>query len=477
MSNEEEPLAWLYPRRGEQPDVEKSMGGATVGRFRWGHYGVISDRGLNPRRPVNEDSYVVLEDAGLFAVADGVGGQNAGEIASRTAMEILRQHFSRKTRGDRVRYLEQVIAYVNGSLREMAMSEEPLSGMATTLAVLMLSSRHAIICHVGDSRVYRFTAGKLVRETIDHTLVESEHLGGVSILEYTKKYVLTRALGIREDVIPDVKKIGLDPNTVFLLCTDGITRHVTDEELQDLLAREPEPQRVCDRLKELCYERGARDNFTAIVVRVESVPSRPVRVRMSEERGESERRDSRSDALPAPLLESEALPASGGLSASSSVRFLAQRVRRFGRIYGLAILMAMLSAVVLFVAGMVVERWRAEGESSLLSVTEHAHAHLDRAIRSFRAGRYAEAERLLSEGARGDPSNSLYQHWLGKTRLALGRYREAAESFARAAELQGSKENWLFAAAAWYAAGEPVRARECLQQYVVPTEGTGGDER
>jgi len=442
---------------------------AAAGRFRWGSYGVISDRGLNPRRPVNEDSYVILEDAGLFAVADGVGGQNAGEIASRTAMEILRQHFSRKTRGDRVRYLEQVIAYLNGSLREMAMSEEPLSGMATTLAVLMLDSRHAIICHVGDSRVYRLAAGRLVRETIDHTLVESEHLGGVSILEYTKKYVLTRALGIGEDVIPDVKKIGLEPNTVFLLCTDGITRHVTDEELQDLLAREPDPQRVCDRLKELCYERGARDNFTAIVVRVESVPSRPARSRVSEERRESEHGE----------LRSEALPASGGSAASSPLPFLAQRLQRFGRVYGLAILMTVLSAVVLFVAGMIVERWRAESESSLLSVTEHAHAHLDRAIRSFRAGRYAEAKQLLDEGVRGDPSNGLYQHWLGKTHLALGKYREAAESFARAAELQGSKENWLFAAAAWYAAGEPMRARKCLQRYVrtVPAGEAVEDER
>ena len=459
---------FLPSRGGKWPSAENTVS-AAAGRFRWGSYGVISDRGLNPRRPVNEDSYVILEDAGLFAVADGVGGQNAGEIASRTAMEILRQHFSRKTRGDRVRYLEQVIAYLNGSLREMAMSEEPLSGMATTLAVLMLDSRHAIICHVGDSRVYRLAAGRLVRETIDHTLVESEHLGGVSILEYTKKYVLTRALGIGEDVIPDVKKIGLEPNTVFLLCTDGITRHVTDEELQDLLAREPDPQRVCDRLKELCYERGARDNFTAIVVRVESVPSRPARSRVSEERRESEHGE----------LRSEALPASGGSAASSPLPFLAQRLQRFGRVYGLAILMTVLSAVVLFVAGMIVERWRAESESSLLSVTEHAHAHLDRAIRSFRAGRYAEAKQLLDEGVRGDPSNGLYQHWLGKTHLALGKYREAAESFARAAELQGSKENWLFAAAAWYAAGEPMRARKCLQRYVrtVPAEEAMEDGR
>lgn len=434
---------------------------AETRRFAWGSYGFVSDRGLNPRRPVNEDSFLIVEEAGLFAVADGVGGQNAGEIASRMAMEVLREHFSRRVRGDRVRYLEQVIAYLNGSLREMAMSEEPLSGMATTLALLLLEPRHAIICHVGDSRVYRFASGKLYRETIDHTLVEAEHLGGVSILEYTKKYVLTRALGIGEEVIPDVKKIGLEPNTTFLLCTDGVTRHVTDEELQDLLARESDPQRACDRLKEWCYERGARDNFTAIVVRVDVVRARSERSRGGGAWRGGEHPASHPEARSISPDDRE-----GRALERPSSRALIERFRYLGRVYGAVILMALLGAVVLFLAGMVVERRRAEGQIPALSMAERAHAHLDRAIRSFRAGQYTEAERLLEEGMRLDPSNSLYPHWLGRVRFALGRYREAAESFQRAAELRGSEENWLFAAAAWEAAGEPSRARESMRQYI-----------
>jgi len=413
---------------------------------------------------VNEDSYVVLEDVGLFAVADGVGGQNAGEIASRTAMEILRHHFSRKTRGDRMRYLEQVIAYMNGVLREMAMGEESLSGMATTLAVLLLEPRHAIICHVGDSRVYRFAAGQLSRETIDHTLVEAEHVGGLSILEYTKKYVLTRAVGIGDEVIPDVKKIGLEPNTVFLVCTDGITRHVTDDELRDLLAREPDPQRVCDQLKALCYERGARDNFTALVVRVDVVSSRASR----SEGGPAWAGREVAGASPGASAgsESRAEPDAQGASASGPDRSLRERLRHIGRAYGAALLIALLSAVVLFVAGMTAERWRAQREGPPLLATERAHAHLDRAIREFRAGRYAEAERALEEGMRWDSSAGLYHHWLGRTRFALGKHRAAAESFARAAELGGSEEDLLLAAAAWYAAGEPERARDFLHRYV-----------
>jgi len=416
---------------------------------------------------VNEDSYVILEDVGLFAVADGVGGHNAGEIASRTAMEILRHHFSRKVRGDRMRYLEQVIAYLNGALREMAMSEEALSGMATTLAVLLLEPRHAIICHIGDSRIYRFAAGKLYRETIDHTLIEAEHLGGLSILEYTKKYVLTRALGIGEEVIPDMKKIGLEPDTVFLLCTDGITRHVTDEELHDLLAHEPDPQRVCDRLKELCYERGARDNFTALVVRVESVVSRAGRFGPGPG---GEERD-RGVTLPARSLlsvgsEASEIAQGQGLRPSEVKRSVVARLWHFGRAYGVVLLLALLSAFMLFLAGMSVERWRNRRGELPLSMTERAHAHLDRAIERFRAGQYAEAERLLEEGIRWDASNGLYHHWLGRARLALGKHRAAAESFARAVELGGTEENWLFAAAAWYAAGEPERARDALQRYV-----------
>ncbi len=441
---------------------------ATAKQFRRGSYGLVSDRGLNPRRPVNEDSAVALEDVGLFAVADGVGGQNAGEIASRMAMEILRHHFSRRTRGDRMRYLEQVITYLNGVLREMAMSEESLSGMATTLAVLLLEPRHAIICHIGDSRVYRFAAGKLHRETIDHTLVEAEHLGGLSILEYTKKYVLTRALGIGEEVIPDVKKIGLEPNTVFLLCTDGITRHVTDEELQDLLAHEPDPQRVCDRLKELCYERGARDNFTAIVVRVDSVASR---LRGAESAPVGEGRKSMGSALG----ERPVLPAGSDTSEASEDRKLVPseseqpltaRLGHSRRAYGVVLLLALLSAIVLFLAGMTVERWRAERGGASLWTTDRAHAYLDRAIERFRAGQYAEAERILEEGMRWDPLNGLYHHWLGRTRFALGKPRAAAESFARAVELGGLEADLLFAAAAWYAAGEPERAHDFLQRYV-----------
>lgn len=436
--------------------------------FKRGSYGLVSDRGLNPRRPVNEDSAVVLEDVGLFAVADGVGGQNAGEIASRMAMEILRHHFSRRTRGDRMRYLEQVIAYLNGALHEMAMSEESLNGMATTLAVLLLEPRHAIIGHVGDSRVYRFAAGKLHRETIDHTLVEAEHLGGLSILEYTKSYVLTRALGIGEEVIPDVKKIGLEPNTVFLLCTDGITRHVTDEELQDLLAHEPDPQRVCDRLKELCYERGARDNFTAIVVRVDSVASRPGGSESGSVREGRESKRSVSEERPVLSAGSEASETSGDRRplSSESERPLTARLRHLGRTYGVVLLMALLSAIVLFLAGMTVERWRAEKGGASLWTTDRAHAYLDRAIERFRAGQYAEAERILEEGLRWDSHNGLYHHWLGRTRLALGKPRAAAESFARAGELGGLEENLLFAAAAWHAAGEPERARDFLQRYI-----------
>jgi len=255
-------------------------------KFRRGSYGVVCDRGLNPRRPVNEDSFLVIEDACLFAVADGVGGQNAGEVASQTAMEILRHYFSKKVRGDKARYLEQIVAHINSYLYELSIQEEGLSGMATTLALLLLEPRSALLCHVGDSRVYRFTSGRLYRETIDHSLAEYEHHGGLSILEYAKRNIITRAIGVEAEVKPDFKKISLEPNTSFLLCTDGITRHVSDQELEDILEEESDPQIVCDRLKEICYERGARDNLAAIMVRLEHLSHRG-RALMESEQAES----------------------------------------------------------------------------------------------------------------------------------------------------------------------------------------------
>lgn len=460
-------------------------------RFKRGSYGVVCDRGLNPRRPVNEDCFLVLEEAGVFAVADGVGGQNAGEVASQVAVEVLRHHLSRKGRSDRIRRLEQIIGYTNSYLYELAMEEEALTGMATTLALVLIEPRHAIICHIGDSRVYRLTEGLLSRETLDHVLVEYEHGGGLSILEYTKRHILTRALGIEETAKPDIKKIALEPKTRFLLCTDGITHHISDEELQDILTEEPDPQTACDRLKDLCYERGARDNFTALIVNVDVVPHRATRMAddSDAETGESatpsavqrERsvwpvlnhlatdRIVRDDLSPRDRAESEAES-----SSLTSEHVIGSGHRQSGwKISGLSIAATVVSVLLIFVTGLLLGRsWSANGSRSVRSSVTltpsetEAHATFDQGIRHFNQGLYEQAERDFHRAVDLDQNNSVYHHWLGRARLATGKWREAAESFLKAIELRGSEENLLFAAAALEASGESAEADRLLQTYL-----------
>ncbi len=233
----------------------------------------ISDRGLNERRPLNEDSF--LQDAGrqIFAVADGVGGAEAGEVASQTAIEVLDEAFRHKVDGEDVEDLmELAIQRANASIHQMAQEHVRFSMMATTIVVLHLKGNIATIGHVGDSRLYRLTPdGDLVRETEDHSVVEEEVRAGRMTVEqaanHPSKNVISRALGAEDSVEVDLKTLEVEDGTEFLLCTDGITRHIPDNELRHLLITQDSLSGLCEELKKRCYERGAEDNLTAVVLR------------------------------------------------------------------------------------------------------------------------------------------------------------------------------------------------------------------
>ena len=233
----------------------------------------VTDRGLNERRPLNEDS--LLADSGrfIFAVADGVGGAEAGEVASQTAIEVLDEAFRHQADGDDVEDLmELAIQRANASIHQMAQDHAKFSMMATTIVALHLKGNIATIGHVGDSRLYRLTTeGDLLRETEDHSVVEEEVRAGRMTAEqaahHPSKNVISRALGAEESVEVDLKTIEIEDGTEFLLCTDGITRHISDAELRQLLVTHDSLKTLCDELKSRCYERGAEDNLTAVVVR------------------------------------------------------------------------------------------------------------------------------------------------------------------------------------------------------------------
>jgi serine/threonine protein phosphatase PrpC len=239
---------------------------------------VVSDRGLSEKRPLNEDSFLADPERRIFAVADGVGGAQAGEVASKTAVEILDEAFRHLTEGADIEDLMEVaIQRANNSIFQMAHDHPKLSAMATTVVALHLDGHVATIGHVGDSRLYRVGAdGGLYRETADHSVVEEEVRAGRMTPEqaahHPSRNVISRALGAESSVEVDMKTIEVEDGTAFLLCSDGITRHIPDSEIRDLLVATPDLESVVAEMKRRCYERGAEDNLTAVVVRVGQGP-------------------------------------------------------------------------------------------------------------------------------------------------------------------------------------------------------------
>jgi protein phosphatase len=234
----------------------------------------LSDRGLNERRPLNEDSLLADHERSIFAVADGVGGAEAGEVASQTAIEVLSEAFRHQTEGADVEDLmELAIQRANASIHQMAQEHARFSMMATTIVALHVKDNVATIGHVGDSRLYRLSPdGHLHRETQDHSIVEEEVRAGRMTPEqaanHPSKNVISRALGAEEVVEVDMKTMEVEDGTEFVVCTDGITRHVSDNDIRHLLILNDDLEFVCKQLKDICYERGAEDNLTVVIVRV-----------------------------------------------------------------------------------------------------------------------------------------------------------------------------------------------------------------
>lgn len=236
----------------------------------------ISDKGLSEKRPQNEDSYLELRDSGLYAVADGVGGAAAGDVASQMAMEILGEAFiNLQENGDAEQRMQSAIEQANSAIYQTSNELAQLSTMATTVVAVHINGNVATIGHVGDSRLYRLDEnGNLFRETQDHSVVEEEVRAGrmtpEQALTHPSRNVISRALGAEQTVEIDMKTIMFEPNTKFLVCSDGVTRHIPDVELRSLLSSEKDSFLICQKIKELCYDRGAEDNLTAVIVSIEA---------------------------------------------------------------------------------------------------------------------------------------------------------------------------------------------------------------
>lgn len=214
-------------------------------------------------RRANEDSYLVRDP--LYVVADGMGGHNAGDVASSTAVAALGKP-GQPTRDN----VESLVKEANAAVWEKAQSDRSLQGMGTTVTALFLDGSHGLIAHVGDSRAYLFRGGQLRQLTHDHTLV-ARMVGEGRITEeearhHPQRNVITRALGVDADIHVDLESVEFEPGDRVLLCSDGLTSMIDPDPIAAILASEGSPQSVADRLVQAANDAGGEDNITVIVL-------------------------------------------------------------------------------------------------------------------------------------------------------------------------------------------------------------------
>lgn len=248
--------------------------------------GYTSDTGK--KRDLDEDSILVLHsdaviksekvETTLLVVADGMGGHNAGEVASQLAVtgiaeKIVESMFESVDE----RMLEQVIKAVNEDIYAYVKENPEYKGMGTTVTAAVVQGGHVYIGHVGDTRVYLVNRG-ITQITVDHSLVQEMVEKGELTKEeariHPQKNIITRAVGTYEDVEVDTFTEYIYGDDYLLLCCDGLTDMVPDEEIHDTVKQYEDPQEICDALVEKANDYGGFDNISVIIAQFEELPKR-----------------------------------------------------------------------------------------------------------------------------------------------------------------------------------------------------------
>jgi len=234
----------------------------------------VTDRGR--KRPSNEDAFGFSVEAGVYVVCDGMGGAAAGEIASTIAVDEVLRLLTRRNVDAPAAFpeaAESAICAANDAIYSRAQRNHRLSGMGTTLVALATREHHVWVLNVGDSRCYRLRRGRLEQLTHDHSLVEEQvRLGRMTPREALRsplKNVITRALGTQSQVTPDVFEFEAEPGDLFLLCSDGLTRELSDATIQALLNRELPLESLSASVVEAAKKAGGHDNITCLLVRAQ----------------------------------------------------------------------------------------------------------------------------------------------------------------------------------------------------------------
>lgn len=227
------------------------------------------------RRQANEDCYAIVPDLGLYLVADGMGGHKAGQVASQFASEAAVRAID-ALQGATVSLAERLrhaVACANREIFTAAEAKPELSGMGTTFVGLLFGGERLALAHVGDSRAYLLRQGRLRGLTDDHSIVaELLRRHEISVADarlHPHRHVLTRALGVRPRVEPDLAEMTPQPDDVFVLCSDGLTTHVSDAEIMQRVSDESDLEAAAAGLVDAANRAGGVDNTTVLLVRYE----------------------------------------------------------------------------------------------------------------------------------------------------------------------------------------------------------------
>ena len=219
-------------------------------------------------RPINEDSCYAPQPGEQFcAVADGMGGHNAGEVASAMAVKVFSEYM-RDVQVLTPEALRASVARANDAIFRASQESEQVSGMGTTFSALAMRGANAFIAHVGDSRIYLIRHGAIMQVTMDHTLVAEMVLKGlITVREarvHPRRNIITRALGTDPRVEIDILQLELRRGDVFFMCTDGMTNHVPEREILHVTLSAADWDSKLRRLVGTALNNGGSDNITAM---------------------------------------------------------------------------------------------------------------------------------------------------------------------------------------------------------------------
>ncbi|MBV9886497.1 MAG: Stp1/IreP family PP2C-type Ser/Thr phosphatase [Acidobacteria bacterium] len=241
-------------------------------------------------RTNNEDSFRIVEPMNLYILSDGMGGEAHGEIASAMAVDVVAKHCAEtevdpamtifadmpSAWSEKTRRLSSAVHLANKSIFDSAQKHPEQRGMGATITAAWIDGTRLSIAHVGDSRAYLLRSGGLQQLTSDHSLVAEQVRRGILTPAEAERSdmqsVLLRALGAHQEIEVDSEEHTLFGGDVLLLCSDGLTRMITEPEIAGTLQAELDPTKASGRLVELANEQGGADNITAIVVRVGNEP-------------------------------------------------------------------------------------------------------------------------------------------------------------------------------------------------------------